>query len=165
LVRICLSTGRKPRSSTTTPAVEGGGGGFPGALHRDQQALVPRLDGGHLGPQVDAGVGLRDPLVQRLDQVLVGARDDLVHQLDDGDLGAQLVVHRRHLQPDDPAAEDEQPARHLLELERAGGVQDPRVVVRDERQPDRLGAGRDDRVLEVDRGGTAVGQVDLHLVR
>jgi hypothetical protein len=87
---------------------------------------------------VDTGVGLRDPLVQRLDQVFVRARDDLVHQLHDGDLGAEFVVDGRHLQPDDPAPEDQQPPRDVGQLQRAGGVHDPRVVVRDERQPGRL---------------------------
>ena len=35
----------------------------------------------------------------------------------------------------------------------------------DERQRQRLGAGRDDRLLEVDGGGPALGQLDLQLVR
>ena len=37
--------------------------------------------------------------------------------------------------------------------------------VRDERQRQRLGAGRDDRLLEVDGGDAAFGQLDLQLVR
>jgi hypothetical protein len=59
------------------------------------------------------------------DQVLVCSGDELVHQLDDGDLGAELVVDGGHLEPDNPAAEDEQPLRDLAELQRAGGVDRP----------------------------------------
>ena len=46
---------------------------------------------------------------QRLDQVRVAARDELVGELDDGDLRAERVVDRRHLEADDAAADDEQP--------------------------------------------------------
>ena len=43
-----------------------------------------------------------------------------------------------------------------VERQRAGRVDHPRVVVRDERQRHRLGAGRDDRLLEADRLRAAV---------
>jgi hypothetical protein len=104
-------------------------------------------------------------LGQRADQVLVGARDELIGQLDDGDLRAELVVDACHLQPDDPAADDEQPPRHLAEFQRAGGVDDPRVGCGDERQRQSLRSGRDDCLLEADRGGPALGQLDPQLVR
>jgi hypothetical protein len=42
---------------------------------------------------------------------------------------------------------------------------DPRVGLRDERQRQRFGAGRDDGLREVDGGGPALGKLDLQLVR
>src|SRR3954469_11292519 len=77
-----------------------------------------------------------------------GAGDDLVHQLDDGHLGAQRVVDRRHLQPDDAAAQHQQPLRHTTKLQRPGTVDHARIVVRDERQRHRLRSGGDDRLIE-----------------
>ncbi len=49
-----------------------------------------------------------------------------------------------------PAAEHEQPLRDVVEVEGAGGVDDARVVVGDERQRHGLGAGGDDRGVEGD---------------
>ena len=183
LVRSCLSTGMKPRSSTITPAFSApitlplgflptatrmrskvSVAGRDAALEADDQAFGLGLDLGHLGLEEDVLVLLADPLVQRRDQVLVGTRDDLVHQLDDGHLGTQRVVDRRHLQPDDPAAHDQEPLGHAAELEGAGGVDHPRVGVRDERQGHGLGAGGDDRLLEADGLLAALGVLDLELV-
>ncbi len=63
---------------------------------------------------------------------------------------AELVVDGRHLQADDAAADDQQALGNVVELERAGRVHDARIVVRDERQDDRLRAGGDDRLVEAD---------------
>ena len=37
-------------------------------------------------------------------------------------------VHRGHLQADDAAADDQQALRHAAELQRAGGIDDARIV-------------------------------------
>ena len=50
-----------------------------------------------------------------------------VGQLDDADLDAERVVHRRHLEADDAAADDQQALRQI-ELERAGRIDDARIV-------------------------------------
>ena len=166
----CLSTGMKPRSSTMTPAFSAAialplgrrptatrmrsnvsVAGARAALEADHQPLGPGLDLGDLGFQEDVLVLLADPLVERGHDVLVGPRDDLVHQLDDGHLGPELVVDRGHLQPDDPAADHQQPLGHAAQFQRTGGIDHPRVVVRDERHGHHLGAGGDDRLLEADR--------------
>ncbi len=184
LVRSCLSTGMKPRSSTVTPAFSApislplgrrptatrilskvSVGRRPSAVEGHRQALRPGLDVRHPGLQVDVLVLPGDPLGERRDQVLVGPGDELVQQLDDGDLRAEFVVDSRHLQPDDPAAEHEQPPRHVIKLQRASRIDDPLVAGRDERQRQRLGAGRDDRLLEADRRGAAVGELDVQLMR
>ena len=73
------------------------------------------------------------------------------------------MIHGRHLQADDAAADDEQALGDAVHLERARRVDDARVVVRDERQHDGLGARGDDRLVERDeRPGAAV--LDLELV-
>ena len=63
---------------------------------------------------------------------------------------AERMIDRGHFQPDDAAADDQQALRHVVQFERAGRVDDARVVVRDERQRHRLGAGGDDRLVEGD---------------
>ena len=123
------------------------------------------LDRFDLRPHQDLLVPAADPLVQRLDEVRITARDQLIEQLDHRDPGAERVVDGGHLQPDDPAADNQQPRRHLTDFQRPGGVDDPRVRRRDERQRDRLRAGRDDRVLEADRDRAALGQLDRQRVR
>jgi hypothetical protein len=97
------------------------------AVERHHEALGPGFDVGHLSLEIDVLVPPGDPLGQRADQVLVRPGNELIHQLGDGDLRAELVVDGGHLQADDPAAQDEQPLRHLTEFQRAGGVDDPRV--------------------------------------
>ena len=97
------------------------------AVERHHEALGPGFDVGHLGLEVDVLVLPGDPLGQRADQVLVCPRDELVHHFGDGDPGTELVIDGGHLEPDDPAAQDKQPLRHPAELQRAGGVDDPRV--------------------------------------
>jgi hypothetical protein len=104
-------------------------------------------------------------LASRLIRSLSAPRDELVHQLGDGDLRAELVVDGGHLQAHDPAAEDEQPLRHLTDFQGAGGVHDPRVRCRDERQRQRFGASGDDGLLEVDDGGSALGELNWQLMR
>ena len=60
-----------------------------------------------------------------------------------------------HLQPDDAAADDEEAPGYLVEHQRIGGVHQPRIVVGEAGDLDRLRAGRDDRVPEFDPGGSA----------
>ena len=138
-VRSCASTGMKPRSSTATPAClradqlavgpppDGEQDAVEGlrlrrvvALERHGQAVVAGLDRGDLRRQVDRRIALLDALLQRPDEVAVGAGHEAVEQLDDRDLRAERVVDRRHLQADDPAADDEQPPGDVLQRERAG---------------------------------------------
>jgi hypothetical protein len=173
----------KPRSSTTTPArsgpdraavgppphghqdlVEPVRRGRLGPLEPDRQPVRPRLHLDHLGGQVDRLVLLGDPLEQRRHQVLVGTGDELVQQLDHGELGAELGVDGGHLQPDDAAADHQQPLGDAAQLQGAGGVDHPLVLVRDERQGHRLRATGDDCLLEADHGPRPVVGGDLEVV-
>ena len=103
-------------------------------------------------------------LLERPHQVRIGARHELRRELDHANLRAERVVHGRHLEADDAAADDQQPLRHVAELERAGRIDDARIV-RDERQFDGLGARRDDALLEADLLRLAVVARDFDDVR
>ena len=118
----------KPRSSTFTPAASAPItlplGLRPTATRMRSNVSVcspnltvrpsvAGLDGLDAGLEVDRLVAALDALLEHADQVLVGARDQLVEQLDDGDLRAERVVDRRHLEADDAAADDQQPLRDL----------------------------------------------------
>ena len=83
-------------------------------------------------------------LLPDLDQVAVGALHQAVEHLDHVEPRAERRVHRAHLQADDAAADDEHALRALAQFERAGAGDDARVVLRQERQLHRLGAGGDD---------------------
>ena len=72
-------------------------------------------------------------LVRFLADLAVHAGQDLVEKLDHGDLRAEPPPDRAELEPDHAAADDDQVAGHLVELERAGGIDDPLLV--DRRRP------------------------------
>ena len=95
----------------------------------------------------------RDPapaelLRELLGRVVVLGRDQLRQHLDDRHLGAEAVEDRRELAADDPAAQDDEPARHLRLPEQALGVDAARGVEPLDRRPQRERAGGDDRALE-----------------
>ena len=119
------------------------------ALERDLDAVVAGLGRCDLRAQVDRLVALAHSLCERLHEVRVAARDELVGQLNDGDLRAKRFVNRRHLEPDDPAADDEQRVGDVRQFERAGRVDDP-LVIGQIRKHHSARAGGDDRVLELD---------------
>ena len=126
-VRCCLSTLMRPRSLTSTPALLGGDpAAVRAAADGDQHAAVGlrlrrRLiafevhrdaarPGFHLHDaraEHDGFVARRDPLLERLHEIAIAARDQRLRELDDRHLHAERVVHRRHLEADDAAADDE----------------------------------------------------------
>ena len=108
--------------------------------------LASTVDG--LGLQHDLVEARLVALLPDLDEIAVGARHQAVEHLDDVDPRAERRVDRRHLEPDDAAADDQHALRDLAQLERAGRIDDARVF-RHERQLHRLRARRDDRVLEL----------------
>ena len=57
----------------------------------------------------------------------IGPRHQLVHHLDHGDAGAERMIDRRHLEPDDPSAEDQHALGDEIDLERPGRIPDARV--------------------------------------
>ena len=173
LVRICLSTGMKPRSRHLDPgelradglAVGHAADGHQHALEHlrgrrlvaieaDAQAGGLRLDRGDLGVEEDLLVARPDAALERTHQVRIAARHQLPGELDHADLGAEGVVHARHLESDDAAADHQQSAGEFRQLQRAAGVDDARII-RQSGQPHRLRAGGDDALLEADALGAA----------
>ncbi len=120
------------------------------ALESREQPVLPRLELRDLGLEVNRLVALPDPRFERLDEVAVGAGDKPVEELDDGDLGAERVVHARHLEADDAPADHEHPLRNGRQFERAGRVDEARVVVGEARDPRDRRPGGDDAIVERD---------------
>ena len=158
-----------PPSHGDEDLVEGVGRRGAGAVEADLEpargAVARRFaDAGHLGAEVDVLERALDPGRQRFDEVGVGAGDELIEQFDDGDPGAEHGEDGAHLEADDPAADHEEPFGDAGELEGAGGVDDPGVVVGEEREGDRFGAGGDDGLAEGDGAAGPVLGGDLELV-
>ncbi len=65
---------------------------------------------------------------QTLTSVAVGALHQAVHHFDHVDAGAQRGVDGGHFQADDAAAHDQHLLRHEAQFQRAGRVDDARVV-------------------------------------
>lgn len=82
-----------------------------------------------------------------LGDLLVSGRQELVHGLDDGDLSAQAGPDRTQLQTDHTGADDAQLARHALEIQCAGGVDDDLLINRRWRDVHRGGTRSQDDVL------------------
>ncbi len=146
LVRICRSTGMKPRSLTSTPAASAPmflpfglrptaistlsytcGSTLRLGFEGHAQAFLRGFDLADLGLDHDAFVALRDALLQRPHEVAIAARHQAIGELDDADLHAERVVHRRHFQTDDAAADDQHALRQI-QFERAGRIDDARIV-------------------------------------
>jgi hypothetical protein len=99
-------------------------------LERHPQSVFLSFDLRDFRFHQDLFVALRDPLLERSNQIGVAARHQTVREFDDCYFDAESVVHRGHLQSDDAAADDEQAFRQI-ELERTGRVDDAWIV----RQP------------------------------
>ena len=82
--------------------------------------------------------------------VLVLLRDQPVEHLDDRHLAAEGLEDRRELAADDPAAEHDEPPRHLGLRQQAGRVDAEVGVEPVDRRPHRERARRDDRRAERD---------------
>ena len=149
----------RPAADGDQHAVEHGAAGPLRAFEMRGQPFGAGFHLQHLGLQHDGGVALLDPLHQRRHQILVGTGNNLVHQLDHRDGRAQSAVHRRHLQPDDAAADHQQAGRDVGQVQGARAVDHPRVLVRHEGQGDGFGAGGDDGLVE--RNGLAAA-IRLH---
>ena len=135
-----------------------------GVLERRREALRPRLDLRDLRLEQDLLVALLDAARERLHDVGIGAGNEAVHELDDRHFAAERVVHRRHLEPDDAPADDEQAFGNLLELERAGRIHEAPIAIGQAGNARGLRAGGDDAVIERHRLDAVLG-LDRQQVR
>ena len=104
-------------------------------------------------------------LARMFDQVAIGAGQQAAGHLDDGDLAAERGVDGAQLEADVAAADDEQRLRDVGQIERAGGIHQPRAVDRQAGNLRRHRAGGDDAVLEGERLLRAVDLLDVERVR
>ncbi len=124
------------------------------ALEGHAQTLGQGLNASDLRAQQNLLVPSPNPLFQRPDQVGIATGHELRGQFHHTHTAAHSVVHARHLQTDDAAADDQQAAAKLRKLERIARVHDARIG----RQPgktNRFRACRDDALIEADALGAA----------
>jgi hypothetical protein len=110
-------------------------------------------DARYLRAEEDFLIAGADALLQRPHQIRIAPRHQGLSELDQAHAGAERIVDAGHLQPDDAAADDEQCAGELRQLERAAGIKDARILG-EPGQTYRLGTCRDDALLEADALGT-----------
>ena len=115
------------------------------AFEADEDAVLRRFAADRLGLEHDVVEARRVHLLPDLDQVAVGALHQAVEHLDHVEPRAERRVDRAHLEADDAAADDQHALGVLAQFERAGRVDDARIVLGQERQLHRLRAGGDDR--------------------
>src|SRR5207253_1040998 len=114
----------------------------------DAQAVAGFLDLLALLLEMERDPSPPELLRELLRGVRVLLRDQRREHLDDRHLGAEPPEDRRELAADDPAAENDQPARDPLLREETGRVDAAARVEARDRRAQRVGAGRDDRLLE-----------------
>ena len=93
-------------------------------LHRQGDAGFGGRRAGHLRAEAEFDPLLLQDALERGGDLGIHARDDPVEEFHDRHLGAQAAPHAAELQPDDAAADDDQVAGNLLQLQRAGGGDD-----------------------------------------
>ena len=91
--------------------------------HRERFAIG---DAGHLRAEAELKALLLEDALALLRHLAVETRQDAVEELDHGYLRAEPPPDRADLQPDHARADDEQPLRHVIQLQRAGGGDEPR---------------------------------------
>ena len=130
-------------------------------LRLDDDRAAALLPADRLGLEVDLAAVLLDLAGDDVGALLVDAVEDPLEALEDDELGAGALEGLAELEADDPAADAEHPLRDVVEVERAGRVEDPLLVDLEAGDLDRQRAGGDDDVLGLDDvGRAAVGVLD-----
>ena len=75
----------------------------------------------------------------------------MIHQFDHGDGRTQRVIDGGHFQPDNPATHNQQSLGDVGQFQRAGGIDQAWIIVREAGNLDRLRTDGNDRMLEGDR--------------
>mmetsp|Transcript_69592 Transcript_69592/g.163617 ORF Transcript_69592/g.163617 Transcript_69592/m.163617 type:complete len:553 (+) Transcript_69592:4046-5704(+) len=141
------------------------------AFEGHPDAIRPGFSSDRLRVQQDVVEAVLVELLPDLDEIAVRASHQRGQHFDDVQARAQRGVHRAHFEADDAAADDEHLLGLDLHLQRAGRVDDARVV-RQKGQAHRLRARRDDQALEGHRlhctglglADGALGRFDLQVL-
>src|SRR5690606_17268322 len=124
-------------------------------------------DGRHLGAELEVHALLGQKALGLLGDFTIHAAENFVEIFDDGDLGAEAGPDGTELQADHAAADHDEMAGHLVELQRTGRRHDHLLVDIDFYAGDAgdIRPGGDDDVLRIDLLGLAVlaGHRDLAL--
>src|SRR5690606_27122715 len=100
------------------------GGGLDLDRHRPPGRIRPR----GRRAEFEAHALLGEYALELARDLAVHTGHDAVEKFDDRDFCAEPAPDRAELQPDDAAADDKKPARHLVEFERPGRRDDPLLV-------------------------------------
>src|SRR5207237_7068832 len=99
-----------------------------GGLDGQGDAILAGLRAGHLRRGAEGEALLPEDPRRLLAHVGVHAGEELVDKLDDSDLCAEAPPDAAQLEPDYAAPDHDHRPRDLLQLQRAGGVDDPAMV-------------------------------------
>ena len=134
----------------------------------NHQAFFSGFDLADFCLQVNRFIAFFNALVQRPHEVAVGTGDQAVSQFHHGYLAAQCVINGGHFQTDNPAADNQHALGHIGQSQRAGGVNQARVVVGEAGNAHHAGTRRDNGVVESDGfaavfrfNNNAVGRAEL----
>src|SRR5437016_2712357 len=135
--------GVRATATSTRPKICG-----DAALSRAQPARIA-LDACHARAEQDLLIARADAPLERPHQIRIASRHQLRGELDDAHAHPEGVEYARHLEPDDAAADDQQPAGEGRQLEGVGRIENARIV-RQPRKPHGLRARGNDALIEVD---------------
>lgn len=130
--------------------------------HQGAQRAPPAVHPQQRGAQHDLGAFVEEQVQERVGDVRVLAAEELRPTLDDGDAAAEAPIGLRELQPDIPAAEDNQVLGHAIELQHLD-VRDRRAGEAGKRRDERAGPQVEEDAVARQQAGTAI--VETHLDR
>ena len=135
------------------------------ALESDRNALARLLHRHDFRVEEHGLAHLLDALGEHVDEIAVGARQQPAGHLDDGDPGPERGIDAPELEPDVAAANYKERLRDVGQLQRPGRIHQPRTLDRQTGHRGGTRAGRDDGVVERDRGDLAAVVGDLERLR
>ena len=127
------------------------------AFERGADSAAFVFDRGDGGVEQDSVKHLFQPLVQREDQIAIRAGKQSGQHFDDRHVRAERGVDRAEFEADVSAADDQQGAGNVFEIQRAGGIHHARRVELQRGNDRRARAGGDDDAVEGERLFGAVG--------
>ena len=128
-----------------------------GGLDLRHQRLARCIDARDLGAELECKALLFEKALKLLCDFAVHAGQDAIEKFHHRDLRAEAAPHRAKFQADHAGADDQKPARHLVERQRAGRRHDALFVDLEALELRDIGAGGDHDVFRLNSLGLAVG--------